>query len=63
MRIRNFDEIKNIDNDGDWEVVNVFYRFGGYTERLNEIVPLEKILRSDEEIDKIIYNKLEKLNN
>ena len=66
MRIRNFDEIRNIDNAGDWEVVNTFYRFGGHNETSGdskELIKLERLLRSDEEIDKIIYNKLKKLNN
>ncbi len=62
MRIRNFDEIENLNESSDWEVINSFYRFGGFNERLNEVIPLEKLLRSDEEIDKIIYNKLENLN-
>jgi hypothetical protein len=61
MTIRNFDEIQNFNEASDWEVINSFYRFGGFNERLEYSLPLEKLLRSDEEIDKIIYNKLDKI--
>ena len=34
MTIRNFDEIQNFNEASDWEVINSFYRFGGFNERL-----------------------------
>lgn len=52
-----------INEMSDSEVFGVFYRFGGIlVGETIEMTPLEKLLRSDEEIDKSIYARLEKLN-
>jgi hypothetical protein len=47
--------------DSDWDVMNAFYYFGGrVSSDGTEMTRLEKLLRPDVSIDRLIYSSLSK---